>query len=74
MVPNRLAECAWFPRRARLLTPDTHYMVIDGGVHGFFGDYGEQPGDGVPAVSREVGSAEIVAFTTAFLERMQRAG
>jgi len=28
-------------------------VVIDGGCHAYFGDYGEQKGDGLPAISRE---------------------
>ena len=28
-------------------------VVIDGGCHAYFGDYGAQKGDGLPAVSRE---------------------
>ena len=27
-------------------------MVIKGGIHAFFGDYGEQPGDGTPTIDR----------------------
>jgi len=61
-------------RTKELLPADTEFTVIDGGVHAFFGDYGEQPGDGLPTVSREQATAEIVAATTAFLERVQRAG
>ena len=56
-----------------MLPPGTSFSVIDGGVHAFFGDYGEQPGDGVPTVSRDVASAQIVAATTAFLGRLQQA-
>lgn len=28
-------------------------VVIDGGCHAYFGDYGEQKGDGLPGISRE---------------------
>jgi hypothetical protein len=34
------------------LPPDTRYAVIDGAVHAYFGDYGEQPGDGIPTTDR----------------------
>ena len=57
-----------------LLPPDTEFTVIEGGVHAYFGDYGEQPGDGQPAVSRDIASAEIVTATTAFMERVELAG
>lgn len=29
-----------------LLPPDTTWVVIPGGIHSYFGDYGHQPGDG----------------------------
>lgn len=35
------------------LPPDATFVVIDGGVHAFFGDYGEQRGDGEPTITRE---------------------
>ena len=49
------------------LPPDTTFTTIAGGVHAFFGDYGEQPGDGVPTISREQASEQISAASTAFL-------
>ena len=33
------------------LPVDTHALVIDGGCHAYFGDYGNQDGDGIPAIS-----------------------
>ena len=30
------------------LPPDAELVSIEGGVHAYFGDYGEQPGDGTP--------------------------
>lgn len=50
-----------------LLPPDTRYVVVEGGVHAFFGDYGEQPGDGAPAVDRATAQREVVAASVAFL-------
>jgi pimeloyl-ACP methyl ester carboxylesterase len=55
--------------RARL-PPDATFTVIDGGVHGFFADYGEQPGDGQPTIDRAAASAQIIAASTAFLGRL----
>jgi hypothetical protein len=43
-----------------LLPPDTRYVQVPGAVHAFFGDYGDQPGDGVPTTSRETAQARIV--------------
>lgn len=45
----------------------TQYVVIEGGIHAFFGDYGEQPGDGVPTISREEAQAQIEKATIAFM-------
>lgn len=52
------------------LPPDATFTQIDGGVHAFFADYGEQPGDGQPTVSRELASTQITAATVAFLGRL----
>jgi hypothetical protein len=49
------------------LPPKTQYVAIKGGVHAFFGDYGNQPGDGNPTVSRAVAQTQIVKTTQAFL-------
>ena len=50
-----------------LLPTDTNFIEINGGVHAYFGDYGIQPGDGVPAISREQAQKQIVASTTKLL-------
>ena len=42
---------------------------IEGAVHSFFGDYGDQPGDGTPTIDREGAQDQIVAATLALLER-----
>ena len=49
------------------LPADTEFVVIDGGVHAFFGDYGPQVGDGTPETTREEAQAETVAAILAFL-------
>lgn len=49
------------------LPPDTTYVEVEGGVHAFFGDYGEQPGDGTPTVSREQAQSEIVDASIALV-------
>ncbi len=36
-----------------LLPADTRELVIDGGCHALFGDYGPQAGDGTPTISAE---------------------
>ncbi|WP_285634576.1 alpha/beta hydrolase [Lentzea sp. NBRC 102530] len=61
-TPQDIAES-----RSRL-PADTRFAEIPGAVHAFFGDYGDQPGDGVPAVSRAEAQDEIVEQTVAALE------
>ncbi|WP_192796567.1 alpha/beta hydrolase [Serinicoccus kebangsaanensis] len=51
-----------------LLPPRTSVIEISGGVHAFFGDYGEQPGDGTPGVAREVAQDHIVRATLELLD------
>lgn len=49
------------------LPPDTRYVVVRGAVHSFFGDYGEQQGDGTPTVDRSTAQAQITKATTDLL-------
>jgi hypothetical protein len=53
------------------LPADTTFTVIDGGVHAFFADYGEQPGDGVPTIDRNEASAQIIEASKDFLGRLK---
>jgi hypothetical protein len=39
-------------------------------VHAFFGDYGDQRGDGEPTVSRQEAQARIVEATSTFLDSL----
>lgn len=52
------------------LPADTRYVVIDGAVHAFFGDYGTQPGDGEPGISRAAAQEQIIAATVATLDEL----
>lgn len=54
--------------RAKLPSGAT-VVAVEGGVHSFFGDYGMQPGDGTPTISREVAQDEIVAASLTLLDR-----
>lgn len=57
---EKYAEClAHYPQ-------DFTEMVIDGGCHAYFGDYGMQKGDGAPAISREA-QIEITADAIAVM-------
>jgi len=51
----------------QLLPSDAAFLAVQGGNHAYFGDYGEQPGDGEPAVARDVAQKQISSATTAFL-------
>ncbi|MGO4193709.1 alpha/beta hydrolase [Arthrobacter sp. YAF17] len=57
-----------------LLPPATVYATVEGGVHAFFGDYGEQPGDGEPGISREQAQQQVTAESVRFLDRLVAAG
>jgi hypothetical protein len=52
------------------LPPETRFFEIAGAVHSHFGDYGGQPGDGTPGVSRAEAQEQIVAATLEFLEQL----
>jgi hypothetical protein len=52
--------------RAQLPT-STVFSAVDGGIHGYFGDYGYQPGDGSAGVDRATAQQQIVAATTTFM-------
>lgn len=45
----------------------TRYVVVEGGSHAYFGDYGDQPGDGTPTISREDAQAQIRQATIELL-------
>lgn len=49
------------------LPPATQYVAVQGGVHAFFGDYGDQPGDGSPTVARATAQQQIVDASGEFL-------
>ncbi|TDT81872.1 alpha/beta hydrolase family protein [Arthrobacter sp. AG258] len=55
-----------------LLPVDTEFAAVQGGVHAFFGDYGAQPGDGEPGISRQAAQQQIAAATVSFLGQLQR--
>ena len=46
-------------------------LVIQGGNHAYFGDYGEQKGDGAAAITRGEQQAETVKAIVAFMEGNQ---
>lgn len=57
--------------RANLPT-DAQFVVIDGGNHGQFGDYGFQPGDNEATITRADQQLKIVDATIQFLGSLSR--
>lgn len=52
------------------LPEDTEFVVIEGGVHAFFGDYGPQAGDGQPGTTREQAQEQTQQAMIDFLETL----
>lgn len=46
---------------AALLPADTAFVEITGGNHSYFGDYGDQPGDGVATITRAEQQGQVIA-------------
>jgi len=55
-----------------LLPADTNWVVIEGGNHAQFGDYGPQPGDNKATISAADQQAQIVVATVDFLDNLGR--
>lgn len=53
------------------LPSSTKYVVVQGGVHAFFGDYGPQDGDGQPSISREAAQSMIVDASLVLLDSVK---
>ncbi len=65
---NDMAGMAKFDETRPLLVADAKYVVIDGGNHAQFGDYGTQPGDKEATISRADQQLQVVQATVEFLE------
>jgi dienelactone hydrolase len=59
-----------FDKSRGMLPADTQFVVIDGGNHGQFGDYGFQPGDKQATITRVDQQAEVVDATVQFLQSL----
>lgn len=53
-----------------LLPADTTWVVIEGGNHAQFGDYGPQPGDNPATISAADQQAQVVRATSEFLDSL----
>jgi len=61
-----------FDASRALLPADTTWVVIEGGNHAQFGDYGPQPGDNVAIISAADQQVQIVDATAAFLAELEK--
>lgn len=57
---------------AALLPKDTQWVIIEGGNHSQFGDYGLQPGDGVAEITPQEQWDQVVSATVELLKRITR--
>jgi hypothetical protein len=55
-----LATPQQIDQNKHLLPASTQYVVIQGGIHSYFGDYGMQDGDGTATIGREQARAQIL--------------
>lgn len=67
-----LAVPADIEASAAQLPADTTFTPVDGGVHAFFGDYGEQPGDGEPTTSRADAQRQIIEASADLMAEVGR--
>jgi len=49
------------------LPPNAEFLVIEGAVHAYFGDYGPQPGDGTPTISHDDARQQISDASVEFV-------
>jgi len=61
-----------FDKKQTLLPSDTEFVIIQGGNHSQFGDYGLQPGDNEATTSRTNQQRQIVDATVRFLVSLSR--
>ena len=56
------------------LPATTVFTAVQGGIHGYFGDYGAQPGDGSPGVDRASAQQQIVAASVTVMDEVAAGG
>jgi pimeloyl-ACP methyl ester carboxylesterase len=61
-----------FRSSASLLPADTQFVVIEGGNHSQFGNYGLQPGDNQATITWQEQQAQAVAATARLLDSLSR--
>lgn len=60
-----------FAEKDALMPEKTRYVIIEGGNHSQFGDYGLQPGDRQASISRADQQAQTVAAVVEFLRSLE---
>jgi len=53
------------------LPPGAEFAAIEGAVHSFFGDYGPQPGDGVPTITHDDARSQIGQVSLEYLRSLE---
>jgi hypothetical protein len=67
---NDMAGMEKFDEAKKLLPQDTQFVVMEGGNHAQFGDYGPQPGDKIATISRIEQQKQIVEASVRFLHEL----
>ena len=67
---NDMAGVEKFEETKALLPQDTQFVVIDGGNHAQFGDYGPQPGDNPATISSAEQQKQVVEASANFLRQL----
>jgi dienelactone hydrolase len=65
-----LATPAKINASKNLLPDTTRFVPINGSIHGYFGDYGLQDGDGQPSVSRPLAQSQIIDGSLQLLQQV----
>ena len=67
---NDMAGVEKFEETKSLLPQDTQFIVIDGGNHAQFGDYGTQPGDNPATISSTEQQKQVMEASVNFLREL----
>jgi hypothetical protein len=67
---NDMTGMEKFDETKKLLPKDTQFVVINGGNHAQFGDYGPQPGDKIATISRAEQQKQVVEASVKFLREL----
>jgi len=68
---NGVTQPEGFAASLRLLPPGTELVVIDGGNHAGFGDYGPQAGDGTATIPREEQQRQTAETLLSFMSGLR---